>query len=272
MGGGCSRSRWPLDGVLWDLDGTLIDTSSSSFLALAEILKDLLALHNLPESYLDLNILLPTINGDATAEDRGKRVAIDDEPSKGNKSEWASAALVQVKLDGLVQPEELVSRWESAMIKRRAEIPLLPGASELVRHFKAHGVPQAIATMSSSRSVAMKRKNNEELFSYMDTVVCGDDNEVRGKRKPDPTIYLVAARRLNASPLRCVVIEDSPEGMRAGANAGAKVVGVPAAWTDPRKIGRGVQVDVMIDSLVKFPTERFRGLKKLKGLALKGVK
>ena len=103
----------------------------------------------------------------------------------------------------------------------------------------------------------------EELFSLMDCVICGDDKEVKN-RKPAPDIYIIAAQRLNVNVTKCVVIEDSPEGMRAGASAGAKVVGVPAAWTKEKNIGRGVKVDFLVSSLWDFPCTKFSGLTALK--------
>jgi pseudouridine 5'-phosphatase len=248
MGGGCSTA--PLQAVLWDLDGTLIDTSRSSFNALLDILTE-----HLKKNKILLDIpageLLPLIGNNSSVSGAQWQ----------HKGDWAKVALEMCKLEKIVTPKQLIKQWEGVMLTRRAEIPLLPGALELVKHFKAAGIPQAIATMSSKKAVDSKRKINEELFSYMNLIVCGDDKEVKN-RKPAPDIYLVAAARLNVSTANCVVIEDSPEGMRSGFAAGCKVVGVPGAWMNLKLIGRGVKCDYMIKSLEQFPCHKF-GLKKL---------
>ena len=111
--------------------------------------------------------------------------------------------------------------------------------------------------MSNSRAVAVKKRAHLDLFNMMEIVVTSDDPDVRN-RKPAPDCWLTAAQRLSKKCTRCVVVEDSPEGMRSGFAAGAKVVGIPAAWTSPEKIGRGVKVDYMLQGGLKdFPFKAF---------------
>jgi len=157
---GSSLTRAPLAAVLWDLDGTLIDTSSSSFVALLEILQELCQKHKIV-SEITREQLLPLIASDTVGGDgKDGKVADGDGVKKKDKEGWAAEALALTGLDKKgVKPKALVDKWESAMITRRAQIPLLPGSIELVRHFKKAGIPQAIATMSSSRSVHVKRSN-----------------------------------------------------------------------------------------------------------------
>lgn len=254
MGGALGRSRPAA--ILWDLDGTLLDTSSSSFHALTDVLASLLREHAVAGAP-PFEALLPVLSpGDEAvslpppSRDEKER-ADEDGVKRPAKHAWAKIALDMFHLSAHETPAGLVSKWESAMIKRRAAIPLLPGAIELVRHFKELGVPQAIATMSSSASCAAKRRNNGELFGLVDALVCGDDREVR-HRKPHPDIFLVAASRLNVSAADCVVVEDSVEGMRAGFAAGATVVGVPAAWVKDN-LGNGVKANYLVTSLLNFP-------------------
>lgn len=57
-----------------------------------------------------------------------------------------------------------------------------------------------------------------------DAVVCGDEVE---HSKPAPDVFLKAAKKLDTDPQKCLVLEDSPNGIRAGACAGCKVVMVP---------------------------------------------
>ena len=62
------------------------------------------------------------------------------------------------------------------------------------------------------------------------SVLVSSDGLERGK--PDPTCFLIAARRLGVEPNRCVVIEDAPAGIRAGRDAGAKVVALRTTHAD----------------------------------------
>ncbi|GMH96042.1 hypothetical protein TrST_g916 [Triparma strigata] len=246
MGGMISRTL-PIDAVLWDLDGTLIDTSSSSLHALSEILEE-------NEISLTINQLAPIIE---------QNMAISASPSeKKDKESWAREVLKLTTSKTTLSASDLVKKWDDKMLKRRSEIKLLPQALELVQHFHKHNIPQAIATMSNAKAVAVKKHAQPELFKIIETIVTSSDREVKN-RKPHPDCWFVAASRLNVKTHRCVIIEDSPEGMRSGVSAGAKVVGVPAAWSNKKTIGRGVKVDFMLENgLGDFPCERF-GLPKL---------
>ena len=68
--------------------------------------------------------------------------------------------------------------------------------------------------------------------------------------KPDPELFLLAARRLEVAPGRCVVFEDSPNGMRAALAAGMRCVAVPNVLT--RSLERP-EVDLVLDSLDERP-------------------
>jgi len=144
--------------------------------------------------------------------------------------------------------------------RRRAKIEIMPGAMEVVCHLKKLKIPQAIVTMSNSRAVSVKRKQHEELFSMMNLIITSDDPRVKN-RKPHPDCYLVAAEALNVKCVKCVVVEDSPEGMRSGKSAGCKVIAVPAAWT--KNMGRHLTCDFLLTSLMDFPFKKL-GLPKMR--------
>jgi HAD superfamily hydrolase (TIGR01509 family) len=97
-----------------------------------------------------------------------------------------------------------------------------PGARRLLHEVRAAGVPTALVT-STARSlvdVALQTLGRDSF----DVVVCGD--EVL-RAKPDPTPYLTAAELLDVPIGRCVAIEDSPTGIASARDAGAVVVAVP---------------------------------------------
>ncbi|MBQ6594086.1 MAG: HAD family phosphatase [Clostridia bacterium] len=102
-------------------------------------------------------------------------------------------------------------------------IPPKPGAEALLGRLREWGIPRALA--SSTRSSQVERELTDAgLIGYFDAIVCGDMVE---RSKPAPDIFLAAARALSAEPSRCVVVEDSPNGLRAAAAAGMYPVLVP---------------------------------------------
>ncbi|GMI47401.1 hypothetical protein TrCOL_g3662 [Triparma columacea] len=240
--GGFVSGNGKVDAVLWDLDGTLIDTSSSSLLSLVEILEEF-------GVSLDLAQITPIIEQQSHTGE------------KKDKGKWASTVLEMTGLKKLTA-EELLKRWDEKMVQKRASIKALPGAIEVVKHLKECKIPQAIVTMSNARSVAVKRKQNEELFGMMDLILTSDDKRIKN-RKPHPDCYLLASELLNVKSTRCVVVEDSPEGMRAGKSAGCKVVAVPAAWT--KNMGRKLTTDFLITTLRDFPFRKL-GLPKMRSI------
>jgi HAD superfamily hydrolase (TIGR01509 family) len=103
-------------------------------------------------------------------------------------------------------------------------IPWRPGGGDLLRRLRERGVPCALVTMSYSRlAAAVVDALSPGTF---DVVVTGD--EVRdGKPHPEP--YLTAAARLGVDPSRCVALEDSPTGIASAEAAGCVVVAIPHA-------------------------------------------
>ena len=102
-------------------------------------------------------------------------------------------------------------------------IPLKPGVTALLDLLERHDIPRAVAT-STQRERASRKLARNDLLHRFDALVGGDEIE-RGK--PAPDIYLAAARAVGAEPVRCLVLEDSNTGARAGLAAGMAVVMVP---------------------------------------------
>jgi mannitol-1-/sugar-/sorbitol-6-phosphatase len=112
---------------------------------------------------------------------------------------------------------------EAAEVTDTDGVIALPGAPELL----ASGRTLAIVT-SCSTALAHARLTAAEL-QIPDVLVSSDGLE-RGK--PDPACFLIAARRLEIEPMRCVVIEDAPAGIRAGCSAGARVIALRTTHAD----------------------------------------
>ncbi|MEL6553860.1 MAG: HAD-IA family hydrolase [Cyanobacteria bacterium J06621_11] len=130
--------------------------------------------------------------------------------------------------------------------------PML-GAIEMTRHFFEKGVPQAIATSSASTTFNKKVLHYQDWLKCFEVIVLGDDAEVK-QSKPAPDSFLVAAKRLGAEAKRCLVLEDSPAGIKAAKAAGMWAVAVPAAHMDKALYE---QADEIIESLPKFESEQW---------------
>ena len=100
---------------------------------------------------------------------------------------------------------------------------LKPGVFELFHWLREEGVPVALASSTTERSVR-RMLTRAGLIDYFDVLVCGD---MVSRSKPHPEIFLTAADRLGAAPDRCYVIEDSFNGIRAAHAAGMHPIMVP---------------------------------------------
>ncbi len=102
-------------------------------------------------------------------------------------------------------------------------LPVKPGTEQILRALRERSVPLALA--SSTDSAVVRRELEEAgLLGYFDAVIGGDQVHVS---KPNPEIFLLAARALGTAPENCFVIEDSFNGIRAARAAGMHGVMVP---------------------------------------------
>jgi HAD superfamily hydrolase (TIGR01509 family) len=108
-----------------------------------------------------------------------------------------------------------------------------PGALELLAVITGRGLPWAVVT-SGDRRLASVRLAAADIAAPV--LVTADDVTVA---KPDPEGYLLAARRIGATPNDCLVVEDAAAGVEAGRRAGMRVAGV-----------RGVEADLAVGDLI----------------------
>jgi HAD superfamily hydrolase (TIGR01509 family) len=199
---------WPA-AVLWDMDGTVIDTEP--YWIAAE--------HDLVASY-----------GGTWTDELGLHLV-------GNPL-IVSAEFIKAHSPVALEPLQIVERLVAdvaAMVRREAR--WRPGATELLAELGRLGVPCALVTMSwESLAAAVVSELPEGTFS----VVVTGDQVAHGK--PHPEAYLRAAERLNLPPSRCLAIEDSPTGVRSAVAAGVPTVAVPHVVPVPPVEG-AIQLD-----------------------------
>jgi pseudouridine-5'-monophosphatase len=141
------------------------------------------------------------------------------------RSELEGARVLISRLELPVSIEEYMALREPALLALFANAPHMQGAPELVQALAERSVPMAVAT-SSKASLFQLKSTPHGFFSAFQSIVCGDDPEVKAL-KPAPDIFLTAARRIAQVPAECLVIEDSPAGVRAAKSAGMQVIAIP---------------------------------------------
>ena len=119
----------------------------------------------------------------------------------------------------------LFDRFGEMMISlaREGRVPLKPGVHEILDTLDALDIRRAVASSSGPNAINAYLAG-AGILDRFDAVVSGRDCR---RSKPAPDIFLLAAERLQADPSRCLVIEDSPSGVRAGRAAGMTVCMVP---------------------------------------------
>ncbi|EWT01765.1 hydrolase [Intrasporangium oryzae NRRL B-24470] len=190
--------------VLWDMDGTLVDTEPYWMAAEFDLVE---------------------ANGGVWTEEFAHELV-------GNALEVSAQIIIDRSGIDLSVAEVVDGLIGQVVARVRQEIPWRPGARELLAELTGLGVPSALVTMSwRSLADAVVTTLPEGSFAVL---VTGDE-VVHGKPHPEP--YLTAARRLGVEPGDCVAIEDSPTGVRSATAAGVPTLAVPHIVPIPQIAG-----------------------------------
>ena len=125
---------------------------------------------------------------------------------------------------------------------------LLPGVLDALKLLKEKKIPIALA--SSSAMILIKAVvESLDIKDYFN-VIHSAEKESAGK--PDPSVFLTAARMLEIEPKKCLVLEDSKAGMEAGLNANMKTIVIPEFGTSPNWV---VKANKKLNSMKEFNIE-----------------
>lgn len=124
--------------------------------------------------------------------------------------------------------ETIMDNWnEMALDKYKNVVPLKEYVREFLQKLSELGIKMGIST-SNSRILTESLINAKKIDKYFDAIVTG--SEVT-KGKPEPDVYLKAAKKLNTEPAKCLVFEDLPFGIMAGKRAGMRTCAVEDTYS-----------------------------------------
>ncbi|MEV6772191.1 HAD family phosphatase [Nocardia sp. NPDC051030] len=197
-----------LDAVLWDMDGTLLDSEKLWDLAIGELAVEL--------------------GGELTREIRHALIGA------------SGPNAFRILFTGLgldPTPAEVIEagEWIELRITElfHGPIPWRPGAQEALTAFRAAGIPMALVT-NTKRSITEYGLNTLGR-DFFEASICADEVP---HGKPAPDLYLRAAELLGVLPEHTVAIEDSPTGALAAEAAGCSVLVIPCEIPVPDAPGR----------------------------------
>lgn len=207
--------------VLWDVDGTLIDSSEYHWLSW----RDALAAESFP------------LTRERFAETFGQR---NDEILRAYFPRRTPEEIARVGDAKEVRYRELIGE---------RGITLLPGVRRWLERLKRDGWLQAVAS-SAPRLNLDAIMSALGLADYFAAVASAEDVTAG---KPDPQVFLAAARKLSVAPTACVVVEDAPAGTEAARRARMRSIGVLSSHAELR-------ADIVVRTLEELPDNAFNEL------------
>lgn len=191
------------------MDGVIVDTAHYHFIAWRKLAKEL---------GIDLS---EKENERLKGVSRMRSLEIILELGGVNLSEPEKKKLTETK-----------NAWFVEYINAMKPEEIFPGVKDLIRNMKMAGIRIALASSSKNADAVIRLLKIKSLF---EAIV---DGTMITHTKPDPEIFLLAAKKLNVAPEFCLVFEDAEAGVEAALRAGMKCIGVGSA----EQLGKAHQV------------------------------
>lgn len=190
--------------VIFDLDGVIVSTDNCHYLAWKRMAD---------EEGIEFD---RKINERLRGVSRMESLAIILEKADKEYSEAEKQAMAARKNGYYVE-----------LIGSLTENDILPGAMDTLNGLKEKGIKVAVGSSSRNTPIILKQIG---LADFFDAVA--DGNAIKNS-KPDPEVFLLAAKLLNLDPANCLVVEDADAGVQAALAGGMRVLGVGSASVNP---------------------------------------
>ena len=208
--------------VLWDIDGTLIDSEEFHWISW----RDTMAKEGVQ---ITREQFLPTF---------GQR-------NDSILSQWLGDIATPARIEKIANAKEELYRH----LIRRNGISPLPGVADWLYRLHNEGWLQAVASAAPRANIDAVLESLSSTHMFQGIVSAEDVH--RGK--PDPEVYLTAAARVGVSPERCIVVEDAVPGVEGARRAGIKTIGVS-------RNGKHLPADIVVRSLDLLDSAAFERL------------
>lgn len=184
-------------GFIFDLDGVIVDTAKYHYLAWKHLADEL----GIP----------------FTKEQNEQFKGVSRKRCLEILLDWGNLKVSQEQFNSwLAEKNEDYLSYIDTM----TEEEILPDVNKVLQYLQKHKVPMALGSASKNARAILKKVG---LIPYFNTIV--DGTQVT-KAKPDPEVFLIAAKELNIKPVSCVVFEDAIAGIQAANAAGMTSVGI----------------------------------------------
>jgi len=212
--------------VIWDVDGTLVDTADMHYQAWTVLAKEI----DRPFSRADFNATFGWRNPEILRKIWGDH--------------WTEQEIA-----------DLGARKE-VLYRAAAEngVALLPGARQLLEKLHATGFKQAVGSSAPRANIDLIMRLTK-IEPFLEAVVSMEDTQ-RGK--PDPQVFLMGAAKLAVEPGRCLVMEDAVVGVQAAKAGGMKCVAVRFVGHHPEEKLKAAGADLVVASLEQVDVETVR--------------
>ncbi|HUA20539.1 MAG TPA: HAD family phosphatase [Bryobacteraceae bacterium] len=208
--------------VLWDLDGTLVDSEDYHWRAW----RDTMSAEGIPITHEQFLQTFGLRNDEILPR-------------------WLGASATPARIQQVANAKE--ERYRRLV--REEGLAPLPGAADWLERLHADGWRQAIASSAPRQNVEVVLEVTR-LAECFQALVSAEDVTIG---KPDPQVFLTAASRLNVPPSHCIVVEDAVAGVEAARRGGMRSIGVA-------RNGKQLAADIAVASLADLPSDCFTRL------------
>lgn len=184
-------------GIIFDLDGVIVDTAKFHFLAWRKLANDL--------------------GFDISLDQNEQLKGVSRVHSLEQILQWGGKTVSEADFERL-----MVSKNEDylARISHMSEEDLLPGVKEVLDFLTENDIPFSLGSASKNARPILK---SLKIYDRFTAIVDGNDVQ---KAKPDPEVFLIASEKLQMKPSDCIVFEDSVAGVQAAKRANMISIGI----------------------------------------------